>query len=309
MTKQAIIVDLDGTIADLSHRLHHINGRGPKNWDAFFAKVSHDAPIHQTMDTVAAYLGLYEHVTLFFVSGRREESREDTRRWLADQGWPAHSYEALLMRPSGDFRADWIIKEEILDGILGQGYEIVAVFDDRPSVVQMWKRRGLHVFQVHAPGVEDIPDQHKVGTLNLLVGPSHAGKTRWWLGFDMDEYVAYLSSDLIRGQLTGDEANQTRNDEVFALMHTLTRTYLNAGVTVIYDATNIRTKDRIAAANLAPGDVVYHVFDRPLNDKLASLRPGFPESVVRKHHETFQSNLKAILSGDGLPNVTVEDHR
>ena len=39
-----IICDIDGTLADLHHRLHHIKN-GNKNWDAFFAEVKDDLPI------------------------------------------------------------------------------------------------------------------------------------------------------------------------------------------------------------------------------------------------------------------------
>lgn len=37
-----ILCDVDGTVADLSHRLHHIRREDgkPKDWEAFFAKVS-----------------------------------------------------------------------------------------------------------------------------------------------------------------------------------------------------------------------------------------------------------------------------
>jgi hypothetical protein len=34
-----VIVDIDGTLADLSHRLHHVRNGG-HNWDEFFAGVS-----------------------------------------------------------------------------------------------------------------------------------------------------------------------------------------------------------------------------------------------------------------------------
>ena len=39
-----VVVDLDGTLADCTHRLHHIRGRGRKNWDAFFAGCHIDKP-------------------------------------------------------------------------------------------------------------------------------------------------------------------------------------------------------------------------------------------------------------------------
>jgi predicted kinase len=309
MSKPAIIVDIDGTVADLSHRLHHINGNH-KNWDAFFSKVNADTPIWGTIETITDMLANNydrdEPYTLIFVSGRPEKTRLATKLWL-DAYFDMDNTQ-LLMRPDNDTRQDYIVKEEILDNIIGQGYDIKMVFDDRPSVIEMWKRRGLHVFQVHAAGAAPVHDEAKAA-LFLLVGPTHAGKTTYVQAGPFHDCV-HLESDRIRQQLTGDPTDQTHNDEVFALMHTLVRTYLQAGVDVVYDATNIRRKDRIAAASLAAGGpVVYHVFDRPLDVKLAQRRENFPEAVIIKHDQTFKSQLKDILSGDSLPNVTVEDHR
>ena len=34
--RPVVIVDIDGTVADVHHRLHHIEGRGRKNWKGFF---------------------------------------------------------------------------------------------------------------------------------------------------------------------------------------------------------------------------------------------------------------------------------
>lgn len=304
---KAIICDIDGTVADLSHRLHHLD---KKDWDAFFAEADKDTPITPTLDVIDDILyRRYEQIVapeVIFVSARPERLREVTTAWLKYNLLHFTDSNTLLMRKDGDTRADHIVKEEILDHILGQGYEIEAVFDDRPSVVDMWKRRGLHVFQVHAVGA--APVVNTGATLHLLVGPSHAGKT-WWAREDETNAV-HLSSDTIRYNLTGNDKDQSRNDEVFALLHSITKTYLTAGINVIYDATNLRRKDRIAAAHLNNGGpVVYHVFDRPLGTKLASLRHDFPADVVRKHDQMFRSQLSDILAGDNLTFVTVKDHR
>jgi hypothetical protein len=39
-----VVVDLDGTLADCTHRLHHVRGHGRKNWEAFFAGCHLDMP-------------------------------------------------------------------------------------------------------------------------------------------------------------------------------------------------------------------------------------------------------------------------
>ena len=35
---RAVICDIDGTLADVQHRLHHLEG-DPKDWDGFFAEM------------------------------------------------------------------------------------------------------------------------------------------------------------------------------------------------------------------------------------------------------------------------------
>jgi hypothetical protein len=85
---------------------------------------------------------------VILVSGRVERTREKTVAWLKESF--VH-YDALLMRPDGDFRADDVLKEEILDRDILPNYAVDMAFDDRDRVVAMWRRRGIPCLQV-APG-------------------------------------------------------------------------------------------------------------------------------------------------------------
>ena len=58
------------------------------------------------------------------------------------------------MRSSGDFRKDTIIKEELYNKHILNKYNILCVFDDRKSVVEMWKKLGLYVFDCNYRGVD-----------------------------------------------------------------------------------------------------------------------------------------------------------
>lgn len=51
MKIEFVIVDIDGTVADLRHRLHFIQGE-KKDWDAFYARVSGDFPIESTLSVI-----------------------------------------------------------------------------------------------------------------------------------------------------------------------------------------------------------------------------------------------------------------
>lgn len=313
--KNAILVDLDGTLCDLTHRLHFIQGE-KKDYDSFYKSVYFDKPTDCV--SLARILQWYNQAEVLAITGRPESCRQDTMSWLALHGiFP----EKLLMRADGDYRKDDIIKQEILDG-LRQEYTPILVIDDRPSVVEMWKRNNIPVVHVHRDDWygEAKKNYAPLGAtiLYLMVGPSGGGKTTWISKGGVDTLIPdkVLSSDEIRKTLTGDFRDQTKNTQVFDLMHSLTKEYTRCGIPVIYDATNIRRKDRMAAANLVPKGcrVCYIVVDRFIPDKIRDA--GWRKDVVVKgkslieyQQDIFNSNLKDILAGDGLDFVDVKDCR
>ena len=143
-----VIFDIDGTIADLTRRLHYITTK-PKNWPAFNKAISNDKPIWQVIEVLFSLKN--DGWRIIFCSGRSEDSRQDTIDWLVDYGiWDKVS--GLYMRKSKDYRSDDIIKEELLNQILKDGYNPLMVFDDRKRVVEMWRRRGLFVFDCNQSG-------------------------------------------------------------------------------------------------------------------------------------------------------------
>lgn len=145
MTK-TVIVDLDGTVADLSHRLHFIGAKyGPKYWDEFYAACGMDEPITEMVELVKLLRYTYDIV---FVTGRPERSRDASVAWIK-----RHIYEdgrmppVLYMRKDKDYRSDDIVKREIWFNHL-RDTEIAFVLEDRARVVKMWRELGLRVLQV-----------------------------------------------------------------------------------------------------------------------------------------------------------------
>jgi hydroxymethylpyrimidine pyrophosphatase-like HAD family hydrolase len=138
------LVDIDGTIADLSHRLHFIQEK-PANWDGFFAACPADKPIVPVLDVIKSLQG--QGHDMMFVTGRSSSVKDETAKWLNDNDiWPT----ALYMRKAGDHRPDNIVKSELLDSIIEEfgAEDIAAAFEDRNQVVQMYRERGITVFQV-----------------------------------------------------------------------------------------------------------------------------------------------------------------
>lgn len=141
------LVDIDGTVADLTHRLHFIQQK-PADWDRFFKACPTDLPITNVINVIKALKKA--NATILMVTGRSMIVREQTKQWLESYAIP---YDGLYMRREGDHREDNIVKAELLDHISTEwnASHIAGVFEDRQQVVDMYRARGLKVFQV-APG-------------------------------------------------------------------------------------------------------------------------------------------------------------
>lgn len=145
-----VVFDIDGTLANLDHRLDYIRTK-PKNWVAFNTGVINDEPIYPVINILESLY--YDHDTILLASGRSDDTREDTEKWLqVNVGVP---HDKLYMRKAGDYRDDTIVKSEILDQIIEEYGMPDIVFDDRPKVVQMWRDRGVFTVSVYQ-GTEDF---------------------------------------------------------------------------------------------------------------------------------------------------------
>ena len=143
MTEEIVIFDIDGTLADVSERIHHVKKK-PKNWNAFFQGMAQDKAIHSMVRLCNI---LYASgIRILLCSGRNEEHRPQTVQWLAQQGV---NYHELILRRDGDMRSDMVVKREMLVGI--ERSKILFVVEDRGRVVEMWRSEGLVCLQ-RAPG-------------------------------------------------------------------------------------------------------------------------------------------------------------
>jgi hypothetical protein len=130
-------VDIDGVLADVSHRLHHLEKR-PKDWDSFFAAAPDDPVLDEGRRTVMALAEVYDVV---YLSGRPEHCREDTLAWLSRHGLPE---APVLLRPVGDRRPARLVKVEVLDH-LARDRQVGLLVDDDPMVVEAARQAGYDV--------------------------------------------------------------------------------------------------------------------------------------------------------------------
>lgn len=131
------VIDIDGVVADLRHRLHHVTAR-PKDWPAFFAGADDDGLLAEGVHTVRSLAEVYEIV---YLSGRPERLRAVTERWFDRHELPEGS---LLLRPYDDYRPSSVYKVEALE-TLAETRTVVVLVDDDPRVLTAARQAGFDV--------------------------------------------------------------------------------------------------------------------------------------------------------------------
>jgi len=140
----AIICDLDGTLCNIDHRLHFVHPPEgvKKDWRSFSGSLRTD-DLNSWCDLILS-LTREEGYPTILCSGRTDNYKELTKDWLKKYDV---EYDHLFMRNRQDFRADFIVKEIILDFEILTRYRPYFFIDDRQQVVQMYRKRGFTVLQ------------------------------------------------------------------------------------------------------------------------------------------------------------------
>jgi len=131
------VLDIDGVLADVRHRLPFVHRR-PKDWDAFFAAAPDDAPLAAGFSRATE---LAASGDIIYLTGRPERCRLDTEFWLAKHGFPNAD---VLMRPDTDRRPARIFKLDEVKRLAGSA-TIDLVVDDDALVIDTLTAAGFTV--------------------------------------------------------------------------------------------------------------------------------------------------------------------
>ena len=131
------VFDIDGVLADVSHRLHHLESR-PQRWERFFRAADRDPLLTEGATRLRTALADHDVV---YLTGRPERTRVLTERWLARHGLPTGP---LHMRADDDFRPARWVKRQVLRG-LARTRDVASVIDDDPAVVDVLAADGWPV--------------------------------------------------------------------------------------------------------------------------------------------------------------------
>lgn len=137
--QKIVIFDIDGTLADCSERVHHLE-KSPKDWESFFDGMESDRSNHPVVEICNAMAKTGHYVLL--CTGRYERHRKITENWLSDN---SISYNELRMRPDDDKRPDTEIKREMISD--EELKKLLFVVEDRERVVDMWRNLGITCLQ------------------------------------------------------------------------------------------------------------------------------------------------------------------
>ena len=154
--KPLYIFDLDGTIANVDHRLYILNSDDDDKWERFFNLCVFDEPIIPVITTLKHLRSSGADIWIW--TGRSDQVIQETKDWL----WlledvvmdSAHLKEPYLkMRREGYYKSDHALKRKWFDAMSDEDRSrLVAVFEDRKKVVDMWRDAGVTCFQVAADG-------------------------------------------------------------------------------------------------------------------------------------------------------------
>lgn len=168
-----VIFDIDGTLADATHRLHFIKDMSfwkpggitrdlKPDWESFLAPeaVAKDAIIEPIWKVMRGLLNGGARV--LFITGRSESLRQTTQDWLTSKDCPVRAHTGwmltaanmhksdlpIYMRPHGSRRPSHETKEQGLFQARMDGFDPKLVFEDRADDTEMWRRNGLICCQV-----------------------------------------------------------------------------------------------------------------------------------------------------------------
>lgn len=141
-----VIVDVDGTLVDVSGVRHYVlDDPRRKDFDSFH-RGSALAPPHAEVVRVVQALDQIG-LRILVLTSRKERWRSLTRNWLRKWDVPAH---ALGMRAEADDRRDDDVKRDLYIRARRLGLDPVLAIDDNPIVVDLW--RSLDIPTVVVPG-------------------------------------------------------------------------------------------------------------------------------------------------------------
>ncbi len=144
------VFDIDGVLADCSHRLHYIQG-DTKDYEKFYSdeEVLKDTPIPNLRNILFEIQGARDmgsDTDIKFITARNIKCITATAEWLEKHFSIMVEEGDILMRPEKDWRPAHEVKEDLIKKHIG--FEnILFAFDDDNQVNEMYKKHGVMCYK------------------------------------------------------------------------------------------------------------------------------------------------------------------
>ena len=160
------VIDIDGVIADVRHRLHYVTSR-PRDWDGFFAAAPMDGVLFEGLARVVDAIA--DGLAIVYLTGRPEQCRAATAAWLVQHHFPDGP---LLMRDDGDRRPARLLKVEALRRLARES-EVGFYLDDDAAVVEAARAAGFRAVQATwMTQATEVPEQRALSLAQEDLGRS-----------------------------------------------------------------------------------------------------------------------------------------
>lgn len=140
-----VIVDVNGSLSDTTHRNHFIADRENRDWEGFFGAMMTDTPIDMVHRLVNSFPEHPFYCHVIMVTGGPEKYRPIMEKWFQQN--QIH-YNKLYMRGNGEFVRGYEFKRRLIEDELKHQYDIVLALDDKMECIEMYRKLGIQAWLV-----------------------------------------------------------------------------------------------------------------------------------------------------------------
>jgi len=139
-----VVVDLDGTLCDDTHRKTYARN---KEWEQYNALLHLDKPRRDVERFVRMCRA--QELTTLALTARSAVYRPQTLLWLLQHDL---RFDDLVMREEHDWRPGVEVKPDLLQSYLAKrewtGDDVLCILEDHDGLVETWRNAGFACWQV-----------------------------------------------------------------------------------------------------------------------------------------------------------------
>ena len=143
---EVVLCDLDGTLADTTHR-HSLapTATNGSTWSAYAKACTGDIP---NFDLLQLLDVLSRRYLVHLISGRDGSALRETKEWLFAYDVP---YDSVTLRPEDDETYNADLKVRYIRQLREKGLKPFILFDDWKPTIEAVRREGVFVVEVKIP--------------------------------------------------------------------------------------------------------------------------------------------------------------